>query len=407
MHKISEIGTIGSILKERIRVVQMMYTFDVEVGGGGLSLFAIELGKKLDPEKFDVSLCSLGYYDSDLGQERIAKLEHDGIKAYETSIWDRDKPFTNFYNSQKYLTKELSSYPVDIIHSHSEYTDVSAILLKLQRKAPIILRTVHYGYQYEWSTKPLRRLLLTNFAYPILFDQEIGINQSMIDRLNNRKVARLFKRHAIRIPNAISLERFENLTADRSEIKISLGIPEDAFLIGTVGRLAEQKGYRYLIDAATDVIMKYPCVYFIIIGDGPLSSELKEQAKTLAIDRQVIFTGGRNDVEKLLRCLDLFVSSSLWEGLPTVILEAMASGLPILATDIPGTNELIQHAQNGWLVSPHDSQAISSAIAKLISSPQLTSDMAQRALVTSREYSIDSISQQYEVLYEELIARKE
>ncbi len=385
----------------------MMYTFDVEVGGGGLSLFAIELGKKLDPEKFDVSLCSLGYYDSDLGQARIAKLESDGIKAYETARWDRDRPYLSFYNSQRNLTKELSAYPVDIIHSHSEYTDVSAILLKLQRKAPIILRTVHYGYQYEWSTKPLRRVFLTNFAYPILFDQEIGINHTMTDRLNHRKFAKFFKRRALRIPNAISLERFENFTVDRSKIKRSLGIPQDAFLVGTVGRLAEQKGYCYLIDAAAEVIKDHPKVYFLIIGDGPLATDLKRQANKLDLDEQVIFTGGRNDIERLLKCLDLFVSSSLWEGLPTVILEAMASGLPILATDIPGTNELIQHAHNGWLVPPHNSQAISSAISNLITSPQLNSEMARRALLTSREYSIDNISQQYELLYLELIAGKE
>lgn len=384
----------------------MMYTFDVEVGGGGLSLFAIELGKRLDPDKFDVSLCSLGYYDSDHGQARIAQLESEGYKAYETTKWDRDSPYTSFYYSQKFLSREISSNPVDIIHSHSEYTDVSAILLKLQRIAPIIIRTVHYGYQYEWSTKPLRRVLLTNFAYPILFDQEIGINQTMTSRLNHRWFAKLRKGQALRIPNAISLERFSDLKIDQKGLKRSLGIPQDAFLIGTVGRLADQKGYCYLIDAAVKVVKEYPQVYFLIIGDGPLASELKNQTKNLALEKQVFFTGGRNDVEELLHCLNLFVSSSLWEGLPTVILEAMASGLPILATDIPGSNELIKHEYNGWLVPPYNAEAISSAISLLIDSPQLTDELASRALETSREYSIDSISKQYEDLYQELIDRK-
>ena len=77
-------------MSNRIRVVQMFYTFDVEVGGGGLSLFAIELGRRLDPELFDVSLCSLGYYDSKLGQDRMAQLKADGIRAFEAAKWDEN-----------------------------------------------------------------------------------------------------------------------------------------------------------------------------------------------------------------------------------------------------------------------------------------------------------------------------
>ena len=392
-------------MDKRIRIVQMMYTFDVEVGGGGLSLFAIELGRRLDPEIFDVCLFSLGYYDSDLGRDRIAQLEAEGFKAYETTKWDRDHPYHSFYNSQRNIYSEFASNPVDIIHSHSEYTDVSAILLKLQRKVPIILRTVHYGYQYEWNRKPLRRMLLTNFAYPILFDREIGINQPMANRLNHRIIARLLKRRTLKIPNAISFERFANIQVDPIEKKRSLDIPSDAFVIGSVGRLADQKGYTYLIEAAAYVIEDYPQAYFLIIGDGPLAVDHKEQAKSLGIEGQVIFTGGRKDVEELLVCMDLFVSSSLWEGLPTVILEAMASNLPILATNIPGTNELIKHKVNGWLVPPYNTEELCSAILFLIRSHQLRSDMALRAKETSREYSIDSITQQYETLYQELISQ--
>jgi UDP:flavonoid glycosyltransferase YjiC (YdhE family) len=182
-----------------------MYTFDVETGGGCLSLFALELGKKLDPQRFEVIFCSLGYYDTPLGQERKKRLNQSGYHAFEATIWNEEKPYNSFLAATKNLREYLKNHPVDILHSHSEYTDVSGILLKLQRAVPIILRTVHYSYHYEWNRKPLRRALLTNFSYPLLFDIEIGINKTINTRLNNRWIARLVKRRSKRIPNAISL----------------------------------------------------------------------------------------------------------------------------------------------------------------------------------------------------------
>jgi len=391
-------------MDRRIRVVQMFYTFDVEIGGGGLSLFAIELGKRLDPEKFEVSMCSLGYYDTSLGKERISRLNHSGIKAYEATIWDDNQPYKSFTSSLRTLQKELKANPVDILHSHSEYTDVTAILLKVQRRVPAILRTVHYGFHEEWNRKPLRRLLLTNFSYPILFDAEVGINYPNTNRLNHRFVSRLLGRKAIRIPNAISFERFANIQVDIKVKKQSLGIPPDAPLIGTVGRLADQKGFNFLIDAAGLVIKEHPDYYFMFIGDGPLADEHREQARSLGIDKQVIFTGGRTDVEELLVCMDLFVSSSLWEGLPTVLLEAMAADVTVLATDIPGTNELVQHGVNGWLVPPNNARELGNGIIHLMNSPSLFAQLAKNAKETLINYSIDSIAAQYEKLYQEILS---
>lgn len=390
-------------MHKRIRVVQLFYTFDIEVGGGGLSLFAIELGKRLDPDRFEVSLCSLGYYDTSLGKDRISRLNQSGVKAYEAAKWDDSKPYHSFTNSFRMLKRELQENPVDILHSHSEYTDITAMLLKLCRRAPRILRTVHYGFHEEWNRKPLRRALLTNFSYPILFDAEIGINNANTERLNRRFVAKLLQKKAIRIPNAISFERFTNIHVDVKAKKDSLGIPPDAQIIGTVGRLADQKGFNFLIDAAHLVLQEHPQVYFLIIGDGPLADEHREQTQSLGIENQVLFTGGRTDVVELLVCMDLFASSSLWEGLPTVILEAIAADVPILATDIPGTNELIQHGFNGWLVRPYDAQALSEGILTLIKSPSLRTQLALQAKETLVKYSIDSIAREYEILYQNLL----
>lgn len=389
-------------MNKRIRVMHLFYTFDVEVGGGGLSLFAIELGKHLDPAKFEVTLCSLGYYDTAQGNVRIEQLNKTGIRSFEAAIWDEERPYRSFTSAYQSLQQDLKTHPVDIIHSHSEYTDITAILLKLRGRVPRILRTVHYGFRVEWSTKPLRRALLTNLTYPIIFDLEVGINQQNTDRLNQRSVSRILGRRAVRVPNAISMERFKGRKPDVKTKKETLGIPADAPLIGTVGRLADQKGYQYLIEAASLVINQQPSAYFILVGDGPLADEHRQQAQDLGISSQLIFTGGRTDVEELLYCFDLFASSSLWEGLPTVLLEAMAANVPIIATDIPGTNELITHDHDGWLVPAYDSQALADGILELLKNPSLRGSLAGKAMETLNLYSISAIADQYENLYIQL-----
>ncbi len=394
-------------MDRRIRVVQMLYTFDVEVGGGGLSRFALELGKKLDPAQFEVSYCSLGYYSSPAGHDQMAAFNQQGIRAFEaTQQWDETRPLQTLQRAMQQLHATFTAYPIDILHSHSEYTDVAAMLLKLERRAPSILRTVHYGFRYEWNRKPLRRALLTNFSYPILYDLEIGINQANANRLNGRWVARLLRRRAITVYNAISIQRFHNLQVDIAAKKSSLGIPPEAQVVGSVGRLADQKGYCYLIDAIPMVMKEHPKVVFLLVGDGPLTEAHKEQVQSLGVASQVVFAGPRTDVEEILPCMDVFVSSSLWEGLPTVILEAMASRAPVIATDIPGTNELIHHKVNGWLVPPADPAGLAQAIDLYLNDPGLGQSFVPRALETVESFTIDSIAKTYEEIYRQLYFTK-
>jgi glycosyltransferase involved in cell wall biosynthesis len=394
-------------MTRQIRVVQMVYTFDVEVGGGGLSRFALELGQRLDPAQIEVSFCSLGYYCSPAGKERMRILTENGMNSFEaTQEWDESKPLQTLATAMKNMHKIFSHYPVDILHSHSEYTDVAAMLLKLAGRAPSILRTVHYGFRYEWNRKPLRRALLTNFSYPIVYDLEIGINQANTARLNGRWLTKLLRRPAINVYNAISTDRFQNVAVDVIAKKRSLGIPSDSPVVGSVGRLADQKGYCYLIDAVPLVLKEFPNAYFLLVGDGPLAEEHKMQAQALGVASQVIFSGPRTDVEELLHCMDIFVSSSLWEGLPTVILEAMISERPVIATDIPGTNELVQHKLNGWLVPQADPAALAEAICLYLRYPDTGASFVPAALKTVESFTIEGIARKYEDLYHQLFLKK-
>jgi glycosyltransferase involved in cell wall biosynthesis len=391
--------TWKNTMAERLRVVQMVYTFDVEAGGGGLSSFAIELARHLDPTIFESKLISLGYSDSGIIPEIVQQLDDQGITSFSAITWDKNSPYKSFIHSFNSLKAEFTRQPVHILHSHSEFTDVAAVLLKLWKKAPVIMRTVHYGHQVEWRENPFRRFFLTNFLYPIFFDHEIGINQFNTDRLNNRFFTRLLQRQATYLPNAIPVEKFINIQVDQQSKKKSMGIPEDAQVIGTIGRLTSQKGFSYLIDAIPQVLANHPHGYFLIIGDGPLAEELQEQSELKDVSPHILFVGRRSDVNEIFAFMDLFVSSSLWEGIPTVILESMASNVPVLATSIPGTTELVQHGVNGWMVPPKDPQVLSQGINHLLNSPSLRQELAIHAQETVQNYSIQSITQEYEKLY--------
>jgi glycosyltransferase involved in cell wall biosynthesis len=293
----------------------------------------------------------------------------------------------------------------DILHSHSEFGDAALLMMKFRPRPPLILRTVHYGYRVEWRKRPLRRLLLTNFLYPLLLDREIGVSQAITDTLNQRRAARYFKKEAICLYNAIDLDRFTQVQVDRAGKRRSLNIPFDALLVGSAGRLAEQKGFSVLVDAAALVLEQLPEAYFLVMGEGELAAELKAQAHRLGIESRLIFSGPRSDVEEIFPCLDLFVSSSLWEGLPTVIIEAMAAGVPVVATDIPGTTELVENKINGLLAAKGDPQALARAIIEALQSKTMRSEFARRAFDTAQKFSIKTVAASYAALYRDLVKR--
>ena len=389
-------------MPEKIRVTQLIHTYELDKGGG-VTRAAIEIAQNLNPAQFQVSVCSLGASNSENEQFWLTTLNKQGIRAYAAAQWDENHPYQSFHKAYQAMKIDLSHHPVDILHSHSEFTDILLILLKLERKAPIVIRTTHYGYAIEWRKRPLRRVLLTNFLYPLLLDCEIGVNPGLRDRLNNRRLARLLHRQALYVNEAVRLERFQGVQVNISEKKRSLGIHPGETVIGCVGRLVEQKGYPYLIKAARLVLDQEPGVSFVFVGDGHLSSELQSQAAGLGILDKVIFTGARSDIEQILPCFDIFALASLWEGMPISILESMASRIPVVATDVAGTRDLINPGINGLLVPPADPISLSQAILSLINNPVLKQSLALTALETVQQFSMGRVADRYSDLYHSLL----
>lgn len=390
---------------QQIRVIEIIYSFSVAGTGGGAARFATALSRRLDPRHFEVTVCGLWGLGTPSEQVCMQELARAGIRSFVAAQWDGDRPYSAFWRAIRNTQSLLLNNPAQILHSHSEFGDVAAILLKAASDASIIVRTVHNGFHQEWRRRPLRRLLLTNALYPLSFAAEIGVNRSIVENLNRRWVASALGQQAIFIPNAIDLNRFGQTEIDVTRKRLTLGLPHQRPIVGCVGRLVEGKGYEILLEAAAIVLEDIPDAYFLLVGHGDRAHSLKLLAERLGISKHVILTGPRTDVEDLMRCMDLFVSPSLWEGLSTVILEAMASGIPVVATDIPGNQEMLEDDCNGWLVPANHPQTMAETIIDALRRPSVRQEYARRASRTVQDFSVDAVAEKHEELYLRLARR--
>ena len=155
-------------------------------------------------------------------------------------------------------------------------------------------------------------------------------------------------------------------TAPRVNLHEIFSLPEGAPIVGNVGALDPDKGQRYLIKAAQLVIRKIPNAQFLIVGQGVLEETLRRQIKSLNLEKQVLLTGFRSDVLSLQKGFDVFVMSSLSEGLGTSVIDAMACGRPVVSTNVGGLPELVDPGKTGQLVSPHDPRSLAEAILSIL-----------------------------------------
>jgi glycosyltransferase involved in cell wall biosynthesis/Ser/Thr protein kinase RdoA (MazF antagonist) len=170
------------------------------------------------------------------------------------------------------------------------------------------------------------------------------------------------------VGNAADVERYP-ARVDRDAIRARLGFGPAEHLMTVVGTFKPQKGHRYLVEAAGEVLADWPAAHVLLVGDGELAGEVRAQVGAAGLGGRVHFLGSRRDVPQLLAASDSFVLPSLWEGLPVALVEALASGLPVIATAVSGTSQVVLDGVTGWLVPPADSGALAAAMRRLLADP--------------------------------------
>ncbi|MEZ4526859.1 MAG: glycosyltransferase [Desulfobacterales bacterium] len=201
------------------------------------------------------------------------------------------------------------------------------------------------------------------------------------------------------IRSGIELDRFMSPKVSREKIREELSIPGNVPVIGTVTRLSPQKAPLIFVNAMKEIISRFPDCHFVIVGDGPLRADVIKQISDLGISDHAVLTGIRRDIPELMAAFDIFVLSSLWEGLPRVIPQAMCSGIPVVASDIDGNAEIIDDCRNGRLVPPGNPDALAGAVIELLENPELAKQIGKAGLISVSEFSAQKMVQHISQLY--------
>lgn len=268
--------------------------------------------------------------------------------------------------------------------------------LRLSGIASLILKKIkvisRQGIDY-----PIKNNLRYKIAYNCLADKIVANSEATKSTM--LKSAPWLKPERIKvIYNGIdpAIYKSENL----KDLRNDFGFAKDNFVIGFVGRLSVQKGVQYALEAFKSVNEKHPNVRLLICGDGELRSYVKKFISENKLESKIHLAGFRNDIPNIMKTIDVLLTPSLWEGFGIVLIEAMASGKPCIATDTSSIPEIVEDGANGFLVPPKDSQSISELLIKLISDPQLVRQMGQAGIeIVNKNFTIRKMIEEYESIF--------
>ena len=359
---------------------------ELDTGGAQIALQRLLAG--LDRARYSPAVACFYNGDSAVAQH---------IRALGVSVTDLGMTAKWRLDAFVRLYRLLQQQRPTILHTWMFHANVPGRVLGRLTGVPIVISSERtMGQEGGW------RRWLNRITGP-LPDRVACVSESVADfaaRTIGIPPAKL-----VVIPNGIPLEDFQ--PGDRSRARVDLGIPLHAVVVGTVGRLRPVKGTSHLLEAWSRLASDHPNAILLLVGGGPQQAALERMSRRLGISEHVRFLGNRADVPALLRGMDVFVLPSLWEGMPNAALEAMAVGLPVVATAVGGTPEVVVDRVTGLLVPPGDPDALAESIARLLYDPDLRYKMgrAGRERVVNH-FSVERTVERTTRLYELLLMEK-
>lgn len=278
------------------------------------------------------------------------------------------------------LFKQFKEYKFDIVHTHSSKTGVIGRVAAKLARVPLVVHTVH-GFAFPAAKSKSQKVLFTLLEWIGTKCSDIVICLHDTDRLIAKNSLGSSDAQLQVIANGVDTSKFYPISlTERNVIRTEISIPHDAILVGMVGRLWEQKNPQTLLNTAINILTSRNDIHFVFVGDGDLRESLEQQAMDHGLSSNIHFLGWRNDTDKILKSLDIFVLPSLWEGMPLAILEAQATGLPCIVSNIQGNNHLVSNEYNGLLFDLNTPLQLHDAVLTLSDSPQLRKKYGSAAL---------------------------
>jgi len=293
----------------------------------------------------------------------------------------------------------------DLVHTHSSKAGILGRIAARMAGVPIVVHTAHgWGFTPAQSP-PVHALYVWLERYCAgLCQTLIVVSTSNREEGLRRGIARPEQYRLIR--SGIEIETYRDATRPRDAVRAELGVPPSAFVITSVGRLGPQKAPLDLLQAFAPVARERTEARLVLVGDGPQRADVEAATKRLGLERQVHLVGLRRDVPDLLHASDVFALASRWEGLPRVFPQAMAAGLPIVATRVDGATDAVVPGESGWLVEPGDTQTLGARLAELARDPAQARRMGECGRARVEEFSARRMVDQLAALYDELATER-
>ena len=359
-----------------------------------VNVFHIPCLKMFQEQGWETWVCSRNYFDN----PKDCVIPH--CDHYIDIPFERNPLNPGNVKAYRMLRKIVEKEQFDLIYCH---TPVGAMLARLagisaRKKGTKVIYMAH-GFHF-YSGAPFLNWIL---YYPVekflsrFTDGLITINQE-----DYRRAQKFHAGKTILIPGVgIDLDKFQKKEPTRQEIRNKLGIPERKIILMSVGELTKRKNHMAVIEALA-CLKEYDILY-VVCGDGPMKARLRARAEELGVRERVKLLGFRKDIAELHKMADIFVFPSLQEGLPVALMEAMASGLPIVASRIRGNEDLIQNNRGGYLVKAQDSKQLAEAISKMIKNPEQRDKMEKRNLEIIKHYGQNAVLQKMKEFFNEIV----
>ncbi len=362
---------------------------DLDLGGAEVAMTGFVT--RLDPARFRASVCTLRAKGELENQLRAAK-----IPLHHLPFRSRTSPL-GIWRLSRLMRREK----IDIAHTHLRRSGFAGRLAALLARVPVMIHHEHGVDQEPRARQRWFYRFLSARTQAVLCVSEYVRKTRVGWTGADPAPFQVF-------PNFIDFERFNGGADNRADTRRELGLAEtsaapEPFVLGTVGRLSPIKNHSLFLRTSARLARHHPHFRFLIVGDGRLRADLEREAGSLGIADQVVFTGARTDVPRLLKAMDVFLLTSNSEGFGLAPLEAQAAGVPVVSTDADAVVELVRDGETGLLVKENDPDALAAAVERLLNDPELADKLRRNGIAAARKYDAPPMIARLEALYERLV----
>jgi len=364
---------------------------------GGAQRNTLDTVRMLDRSRFEVGLVC-----ADRGELLDEARALDDVALFELPQLVREiRPIADL-RAFTAIRRAIREFDPDIAHTHSSKAGILGRAAAAAEGVPVIVHSIHgFGFGPHQSL-PLRRLLIAAERWAAARTSRfVAVSRRYLD---DGVAMGLFARSdAVVIRSGIDLGRFRH-PAGGEAVRVELGIPADAPVVLQVACFKPQKAPQRFVTMAARLAARFPEVHFVLVGDGSLRGELESLRARAGLQGRLHLPGWRRDVPAFLDSARVVTLTSRFEGLPRTVVEAMAAGVPVVATAVDGVTEVVRDGVNGFLVAPEDDEGLAARVGELLADEALRARLAAATSTGLDEFDRDRMVRDQEELYEELMS---